>query len=767
MFRALCCIVLIIGCFPTIEMDAQECPYGCKCMVDEIGGKISVLCETIDRSSVSDYSPFPNILPNNTRAFFFRVTKEAHVFNESVISFADLTWEHVEEMTLQGIRYLQLNQTRLYGLSRMKVLRLTHDTLGNISHPEAFLLTPNVEVLDLSYNPSLSIKSVVAALTDSLPKLKYLDLCNLQTVLSEPLTLDRDFAKAIERKNLTTLNVSSSKLSYIDDGLTSSSIRYLNLSNTYSLWMAYSPNINLLPRLEELDISQTSLLLKPIGFNTYEHTWKCSLILLSLKRLIVNNMITNEPIYFHDYRLRIRCESTRFEELHLAYSKIRKFNVTIDQTLSNLKLLDFEGNSMEFVSPIFMQRCPNLQEFYFARNKLSEMINIGDMFERNLLLKIVDLSYNGLQFIPLSMFMHNPKLRTLRLQGNLLSVFHLSVENLLNLKLLDLRDNTIQYISRDTINEIMSIYDHQGQLKMDTADKNRPAGNEANISSQINYTILLSESITDPLVIDLTGNIMECNCDRIWFNEFLLNTHISLFGKELYTCKFGSNSHYMTSYLLNDMKYYCTLKEFIGVIITIPSVILLTILCAYVMVRRRRIFRRKALRDDSLMERCNMNQREDQERYFVFLSFAGRDGELVNTYIIPELEKFVKETFGNNDNLICTGDSHFTPGRWITEEIDRCLTRCDVFVMVVTKYFIQSEWCKYEVMLAKQKNKLKILLVNEEVYQQKIPPALTAILNVCTRATWRLHNNTLVIKPEWRKIFEGILEASIKTSEEV
>ncbi|KAL3890460.1 hypothetical protein ACJMK2_002742 [Sinanodonta woodiana] len=281
MFKALCCIVLIIGCFPTIEMDAQECPYGCKCMVDEIGGKISVLCETIDRSSMSDYFPFPNILPNNTRAFLFRGTKEAHVFDESVISFADLTWEHVEEMTLQGICYFQLNQTRLSGLPRMKVLRLTHDTLDNILHPEAFLLTPN-----------LSIKSVVAALTDSLPKLKYLDLCNLQTALSEPLLLDREFAKAIERKNLTTLNVSSSKLSYIDDGLTSSSIRYLNLSNTY----------------KELDISQISLVLKPIGSNTFERTWKCSLFLLSLKRLIANNMITNAPIYFHDYRLRIRCE---------------------------------------------------------------------------------------------------------------------------------------------------------------------------------------------------------------------------------------------------------------------------------------------------------------------------------------------------------------------------------------------------------------------------------------------------------------------------
>ncbi|KAL3891359.1 hypothetical protein ACJMK2_003621 [Sinanodonta woodiana] len=767
MFRTLCCIILIIGCCPALEMDAQECPSGCKCMVDDIGGKISVSCETIDRSSVSDYSPFPNILPNNTRSFFFRVAKEAHVFNESVISFADRTWEHVEEMSLQGIRYLQLSQRRLYGLSRLKVLRLTDDTLTNILHPKVFLLTPAVEVLDLSYNPKLSIKSVVAALNDSFPNLKYLDLCNLQTALSEPFVLNKEFAKAIERKPLTTLNVSNSMLSFIDDGLTTESIRYLNVSNTYGLWLAYSPNINLLPHLEEIDVSQTSILGEPIFPKIFEHTWECFQFLQSLKRVIANNVKIKEPLDLYDYRLRIMCDSTSIEEIHVRYSKIRRFNVTIDKTLVHLKLLDLEGNSMEFLSPNLMHKCPNLQEIYLSRNKLSKMINIGDLFERNMLLKVVDLSHNGLQFIPLTMFVHNTKLTTLRLQGNFLSVFHLSVEKLLNLKLLDLRDSTIKYISRDTINGITSIGDHQGQWKIDTADKNRSAGSETNIPSQMNKTALLGESITGQLVIDLSGNIMECSCDRIWFNEFLLNTHISLSGKDLYTCEFDSNSRYMTSELLNDMKHYCKLKKFLGVIIAIPSLILLTLICVYVVVRRRRIIKGKALRASTLRERYTMNQYEEQERYFVFLSFAGRDGQLVNTYIIPELEKFVKETFGNNDNLICTGDSHFTPGRWITEEIDRCLTRCDVFVMVVTTNFIQSEWCKYEVMMAKQKNKFKILLVNEEVYQQNIPSALTAILKVCTRATWWLQNNKLVIKPEWCKIFEGILEASLKTLDEV
>ncbi|KAK3576633.1 hypothetical protein CHS0354_023151 [Potamilus streckersoni] len=760
--QILCCIVQIFGRFPTCSLDAERCPYGCTCNVEQIGEKRSVSCETIPPITRSAYSPFPTILPNNTRAFAFRVAEEDHIFNESVVSFADITWGQVEEITLQRVSDLQLNQTRLSGLSRLKVLRLNYATLTNI-HPDAFLMTPSVEVLDLSYNPWLALNSVVAALNKSLPKLKYLDLCNLQTALSDPLIFNKKFAMAIETKPLITLNISNSNIAFLDDGLTSKSIRYLNLSRTYSLWMAYSPNRNLFHSVEEIDISYIPFLGDQYGLETIVRTVLCIPVALSLKRLIANNLMTKEPIYLHDYRLQIMCNSTSIEEIYSRYSNIRRFNVTIDKTLSNLKLIDLEGNSMEFLSPKFMQKAPNLQEIYLARNKLSTMEDLENLFEFNTLLKVVDLSYNSLEFLPWTMFTHTPNLLILRLQGNFLSVFHLSIENMFNPKLLDLRENMIRYVSRETINGILSFGYQQGQLKISRGGANRFTENENKPASQMNKTI----SLNDNLIIDLTGNIMECTCDRIWFNEWILYTHISLFEKHLYTCKFDNNLHYMTSGLLNDMKYQCKRKTFLGAMIAIPCVIFLTIILAYVIVRRHRIIKRKALRADTLMERYNMNECEDRQRCFVFLSFAGRDDELVQTYIIPELEKFLKETFGSIDNLICTGDSHFTPGRWITEEIDRCLTMCDVFVMVVTKHFIKSEWCKYEVMLAKQKNKLKILLVNEDIYQQKIPSALRDILKVCTRATWRLQNHTFIIKPEWHKICNGMLEASAKILDEV
>ncbi|KAK3576609.1 hypothetical protein CHS0354_023127 [Potamilus streckersoni] len=365
-----------------------------------------VSCDTSTQNPGSHYAPFPTILPNNTRVFFFRSTKENNVFKDSDVSFTDISWGQVEEITLRNVENIQLNETRLAGLSRLRVLRLQDDTLRNISHPGAFRLTPNLEVLDLSYNPWLPLKCIVAALNESLPNLKYLDLCNLQNSLSEPFILNAKFAKAIENKPLITLNVSKTKISLFQDGLTSVSIRI-----------------------------------------------------------------------------------------------------------------------------------------------------------------------------------------------------------------------------------------------------------------------------------------------------------------------------------------------------------------------RRKVKRR---REDErvLMERFNDNDNYDQQRYFVFLSYAGRDDELVSNYIYPVLEQILREKFGNNGNLICTGDTHFTPGRWVAEEIDRYLNRCHVIVMVVSKHFIESEWCKYEVMLAKQKNKLKILLVNEEVYREKIPSALNYILKLCTRATWRLQNGQFVIRPEWNKICEGILKASIKSVDE-
>ncbi|KAK3576617.1 hypothetical protein CHS0354_023135 [Potamilus streckersoni] len=332
------------------------------------------------------------------------------------------------------------------------------------------------------------------------------------------------------------------------------------------------------------------------------------------------------PFYFYDYRVRFKCYTIGIEELYIRYSNIRWLNITLNITLFNLKVVDLEGNSIEYLSPELMEKAPNLREIYLSRNILSSMVNLKNLFEGNAKLEIIDLSQNRLTSIPWSMFVATPSVSILRLQGNSLSICDFSIAKLTKLKLLDLSDNMIKYISKATIDALMSIFNEQTSYKNTKFDTNGPKSNYNKTIYKTNNSVLL-----------------------------------------------GINQK-----LKRSRKY-----------------------------------------ERALMERYIHKENDDRQRYFVFLSYAGRDDELVNNYIYPVLEKLLRQKFGNKGNLICTGDTHFTPGRWVAEEIDRYLNRCDVFVMVLTKHFIESEWCKYEVMLAKQKNKLKILLVNDEVYRER------------------------------------------------
>ncbi|KAK3576621.1 hypothetical protein CHS0354_023139 [Potamilus streckersoni] len=692
------------------------------------------------------------------------------VYPEERISFTDVSWGQVEELTLQSVIFFKFSKERLIGLPRLRVLRMP-GTLKSIPYPEAFLVTPSIEVLDLSNNLWLSLKSVVSALNNTLPNLKYLDLGYVQNGLSEPFILDKDFAMAIEGKPLINLNVSNTKISLFDDGLTSKSIRYLNLSYTSGSWFVRNPNLNLFPNLEEIDISYTTFSTPNEYFieqnSQIRQEVSCFRFLSSTKRFILNNIRMTYPIYLYNFSVEFNCSTIGVEEVYIRDSDIRWLNVNTNIILLSLKIINLEENYMEYLSPEIMKKAPNLREIYLAGNILSGMVDLGILFEGNSELEIVDLSHNRLRSIPSTMFATTPSLSILRLQGNALSIFHCSMEKLQNLKLLDLRDNMIKYVSRDTISGLLHTgFDHN-RWGNTVFDKITSFINESESLLQEKSTVLLLKSFVNQLVIDFTGNLMECTCDRIWFNEWIILTNITLSGKQLYQCKFENGIHYMTNDFLNDLRYHCKLMDFLGVVIATPCTVFLMITCLIIIIIKRRNDKKILHRQEGLLERYNQNENIDQQRYFMFLSFAGKDDELVNNYIYPELEIFLRDKFGNNGNLICTGDTHFTPGRWIAEEIDRCLNKCDVFIMVVTPHFLQSDWCKYEVLLAKQKKKFKILLVSEEVFQQKIPSVLKDILKLCTRATWRLQDGQFFIKPEWRRICEGMIKGSLKTANNI
>lgn len=78
--------------------------------------------------------------------------------------------------------------------------------------------------------------------------------------------------------------------------------------------------------------------------------------------------------------------------------------------------------------------------------------------------------------------------------------------------------------------------------------------------------------------------------------------------------------------------------------------------------------------------------------YHAFISCSHRDSDWVDSQLVPSLE-------GSGLSL-CVHERDFVPGDWIIDNIIGCVEYSYKMLFVLTKHFVQSEWCKYELFFA-------------------------------------------------------------------
>lgn len=78
--------------------------------------------------------------------------------------------------------------------------------------------------------------------------------------------------------------------------------------------------------------------------------------------------------------------------------------------------------------------------------------------------------------------------------------------------------------------------------------------------------------------------------------------------------------------------------------------------------------------------------------YHAFISCSHQDSDWVDSQLVPSLE-------GSGLSL-CVHERDFVPGDWIIDNIIGCVEYSYKMLFVLTKHFVQSEWCKYELFFA-------------------------------------------------------------------
>ncbi|XP_069487403.1 toll-like receptor 2 [Ambystoma mexicanum] len=146
--------------------------------------------------------------------------------------------------------------------------------------------------------------------------------------------------------------------------------------------------------------------------------------------------------------------------------------------------------------------------------------------------------------------------------------------------------------------------------------------------------------------------------------------------------------------------------------------------------------------------------------YDAFVSYSERDSEWVENLMAQELEN------ANPPLKLCLHKRDFVPGKWIIDNIIDSMEKSHKTLFVLSEYFVQSEWCKYELefshfRLFDENNDATILILLEAIEKETIPKRfckLRKLMNTKTYLEWPLDE-------EQQHMFWFNLRAALKTED--
>nr|QWE79870.1 Toll-like receptor 9 [Bombyx mori] len=149
--------------------------------------------------------------------------------------------------------------------------------------------------------------------------------------------------------------------------------------------------------------------------------------------------------------------------------------------------------------------------------------------------------------------------------------------------------------------------------------------------------------------------------------------------------------------------------------------------------------------------------------YDVFVSYCNEDRVWVLDHLLPQLE--------SNCNIsVCLHERDFQIGLSILENIVACMDRSRAIMLIISKRFLMSQWCQFEMHLAQhrlletRRNDL-ILVLLEEIPRRIRPTTLHYLMLTKTYIIWPkvAHERNIF----WRRLRKGLVTQKLKHTENV
>ena len=306
----------------------------------------------------------------------------------------------------------------------------------------------------------------------------------------------------------------------------------------------------------------------------------------------------------------------------------------------------------------------------------------------------VDLSYNRILNLKGNVFAQQINIEMLNISNNYLQVFLFKIDHLRSLSQLDLSGNQLMQIFNT---EVFSTQVHKIQ--------------EGGHFS-----------------LNLTSNPFSCSCYSLSFLKWLVYTDIKVTDWQQYNCLYKHaiiSLNNLTSDILPALNIECQSKEWLMVSVALVCVLLIVIAISFVLFRHRFEIKYACLKH--VWERTKYERllENDTYPYDAFVAFHENEFDFVENQLLPHLEEE-----GPHKLNICVHYKHFTVGGFIEENIIKAIEQSRKTLLILSKGFLQSEWCEFEYRIArvkafKKRKNIILPIIMEELPVRDMSKSLT------------------------------------------
>ncbi|KAL3842882.1 hypothetical protein ACJMK2_020857 [Sinanodonta woodiana] len=664
------------------------------------------------------------------------------LFNTRVVNITDREYKNLTQTHFNHVPWASVTKLYLIRGTVRSVFENTFWNVRNLTHlqisfrcPYAFSQLTNLRTLDLSGNLFVSFYHAlnIAEFTNNLDELNL--QCLNRYVCCRQRELNVFFFIIIQRSSIKRLDLSHSNVRLVKSrelALLGPSLEELLMVSVDLTFYDTSFEQAMFPHLQLFDISSSRIYLdifKSI-MNTVSY-YDCFSPLLQASVLRMNNIssetnITQENVTYKS----INCNRDLKGRLELKYNKFRVLNIKFDPNMPMYREVDISNNVLEYLSLNLTSHFTILNWISLSQNNLGAMENYTefvDLFAHNLGLEYIDLSFNKLHRLPRDFFLHNNKLKKIIISNNLLTSELFRMEHLNKLEYFDISNNNILFVDYKFLHTFENI-----RFEM--------ASNNSHIRQ---------------FAINLTGNIFKCECDTKSFIQWILTTRVKLVHRESYMCEMQKNITKINDTTLRHIEQNCERTNIILMVteISLFSAGILLILGIILICRYKRSLKLRHIK--CLIEKYR--KEDPPNKYLVFLSFCSSDRDFVHRYIIDQLKDTLSGRLdASKDDIVCIGDIHFEPGRYILNEIIRCTESCCVVLLVVSEAFCKSPYCDFEALCAQLEKKPIILMFLEDVDPKCMSKMMYKHFKMYTRAKWIRNGDEFELVPSWGKVCDSI-----------